>query len=42
VPPVSLLIEGAPFVGNYVDDDNLLQMARPLDNAISPIMLRLR
>ena len=26
----SLLIEGAPFVGDHVNDDNLLQKGRPL------------
>jgi hypothetical protein len=29
-PNFSLLIEGAPFVGDHVDDDNLLQKGRPL------------
>jgi hypothetical protein len=26
----SLLIEGAPFVGDHANDDNLLQKGRPL------------
>jgi hypothetical protein len=29
-PVKSLLIEGAPFVGDHVNDDNLLQKGRPL------------